>query len=199
MGNSTILDLMISIVVAGFLFLMVIRINGGTTENTFIYGNNLTVQENLVSFVKIIENDFRLMGYCADYKKISDPSAIILSADSNRIKFITDVGSDGMLDTLEYFLGDSTALRSTPNPKDRPLYRNVNSDKTTVFLFGIIEFKFHFLSVLGDTIKPPITEPRSIHSISLTVGLESPAAYDKKYSSAYWRQLHLTSRNINNR
>lgn len=199
MGNSTILDLLISIVVAGFLFLMVIRINGGTTENTFIYGNNLTVQENLISFVKIIESDFRLMGYCADHKKIPDPSAVILFADSNKIKFLTDVESDGLVDTLEYYLGDSTALRSTPNPKDRPLYRSVNSNNTTVFLFGIIEFKFNFLSTLGDTIKTPILEPQSIHSICLTVGLESPSAYDQKYSSAYWRQLHLTSRNINNR
>lgn len=199
MGNSTILDLLISIIVAGFLFLMVIRINGGTTENTFIYGNNLTVQENLVSLVKIVENDFRLMGYCADYKKISDPSAVILSADSNKIKFLTDVESDGIVDTLEYFFGDSSDLRSTPNPKDRPLYRRVNSNNVTVFLLGIIEFKFHFLSALGDTIKPPISEPRSIRSISLTIGLESPSAYDEKYSSAYWRQLNLTSRNINNR
>lgn len=199
MGNSTILDIMISIIVAGFLFLMVIRISGGTAESTFVYGNDLTVQENLVSFVRIIENDFRLLGYCEDHRKLPDPLAIILQADSERIKFLTDVECDGWVDTLEYFLGDSTALRSTSNPKDRPLYRTVNSDPPTAFLFGIVKFTFLYNSTLGDTLATPISDPRSIHSINLTVGLESPSAYDDKYSSAYWRQLRLISRNLNNR
>jgi hypothetical protein len=199
MGNSTILDLMFSIIVAGFLFLMVIRISGGTAESTFVYGNDLTVQENLVSFVRIIETDFRLLGYCADYKKLPDPLAVIIMADSNRIKFLTDVESDGEVDTLEYFLGDSTALRSTPNPKDRPLFRTINSEPPTAYLFGIIEFSFGYRSTLGDTLATPISDPRSIHLINLTIGLESPSAYDNKYSSAYWRQLRLASRNLNNR
>jgi len=199
MGNSTILDIMVSFVVAGFLFLMVIRISGGTAEATFVSGNDLTVQENLVSFVRIVENDFRLLGYCANHKKLPDPLAVILSADSNRIKFLTDIESDGEVDTLEYALGDSTSLRSTSNPKDRPLYRTVNSEPPIAYLFGITKFAFEYYSTLGDTLVPPISDPRSIHSINLTIGLESPSAYDDKYSSAYWRQLRLTSRNLNNR
>lgn len=199
MGHSTIFDVISSIVIGGFLLLIISQLYGTVAENTYTNTSDLTVQENLVALVRIIENDFRKIGYCADPSKIPDPSKSILTATEHSISFRTDVDNDGNVDTLRYVTGLPSGLTSTPNPRDKLLYRTVNNQNTTSISLGVVMFDFLYYNALGDSLSFPISNPNEIYAMRLSVLLESPFAYDTTYTYAYWRQLRLAARNLKNR
>ena len=64
---------------------------------------------------------------------------------------------------------------------------------------GITEFNMVYFNALGDTIHFPITQPGLISSMEINVTVENTAAYDQKYSGAFWRQIRLVARNLRNR
>ncbi len=214
MGSQVILDIIASSVTFGTLLLMTIRVNGSVNENMQRYNGDLIVQENIVTLTQIIEYDFRRIGYCKDPTKFPDPTKAIILADSNRIRFYTDLGTlanpdgDGNLDILEYYLGPTSELLMTPNPGDRMLYRVENNETPKGANLGVTMFDLKFFDALKDTLKFPITNPGAIWAMQITVQVENLAAttpqfntasFDKQYSSAFWRQVRLVSRNLRNR
>jgi hypothetical protein len=56
-----------------------------------------------------------------------------------------------------------------------------------------------YYDALGDSISLPLTNYGLIASIEINVVVENVAAYDEKYSSAYWRQIRMVARNLKNR
>ena len=205
MGFSTIIDIVGSFLIGGTLMLILWRLNDATTENTYNYSGELSLQQNLATVAMVIEYDFRKIGYCADWNKIPDPTKSIVLADSNKIKFLTDVATpsdpegDGIVDTMYYYLGPASELTATENPRDRMLYRVVNSETPIGSNMGVTQFKMVYFNALGDTIGFPITVPGEIASMEINVTVENIAAYDQKYSSAFWRQIRLVARNLRNR
>jgi hypothetical protein len=198
MGNSTIVDIIGSVVIAGFLMFTVLNLYGTISSEEYVTNNNLVVQTNLVTIVSMMEHDFRRIGYCANPVKVADPTLYIVSASSKSISFVTDVNCSGNLDTMTYTVSDSTAARHTPNPHDMYLLRTIDG-KTQTMSLGVTTFTFSYFDVLGDSIPTPVADPRLIHMMQLTVELQSPAAYDTTYSYAYWRQIRLSSQNLRNR
>ncbi len=81
MGFSTLIDILGSTLVGGMLLLILFRINDTAVENSFSMGENLLVQKNLVEAVELLEFDFRKIGYCEDWEKLSNPSKYIVSVD----------------------------------------------------------------------------------------------------------------------
>jgi hypothetical protein len=205
MGFSTIIDIVGSIIIGGTLMLILWRLNDAATENTYNYSGELSLQQNLATVAMVIEYDFRKIGYCANWNKIPDPTKSIVLADSNKIKFLTDVATpsdpegDGIVDTMYYYLGPASELTATENPRDRMLYRVVNSETPIGSNMGVTLFKMVYFNALGDTIGFPITVPGEIASMEINVTVENIAAYDQKYSSAFWRQIRLVARNLRNR
>ena len=59
MGFSTLIDLISSMVVGGFLLLLLFRLNDATIENNYVYGGEAIAQANLVEVVRLVEFDFR--------------------------------------------------------------------------------------------------------------------------------------------
>ncbi|MBI5020852.1 MAG: hypothetical protein HZB59_05400 [Ignavibacteriales bacterium] len=199
MGSSTILDILSSIIIAGFLLLMVIHMNSSLVYSNYTTTNDLTVQENLVSLVRMIEDDFRRIGYCREYTKVPDPSKAILGAGRHNIKFQTDLLNVGNVDTLEYSIGTISGLTGTPNPRDMYLFRDINNRRGSGISLGVTKFDFVYFDAQGDSLPFPISNPNAIYEIQLSVLLESPYAYDTTYSFAFWRQLRLAARNLKNR
>jgi len=199
MGFSTLLDIIGSMIIGGMLLMILFRLNNATVENTYNNGGELIVQESLVEVVQLIEHDFRKIGYCADWNKIPFPSRSILMADSNNIHFLTDVDSDGEVDTMHYYLGPTSALLNTPNPRDKILYRVVNNNPEAGSNLGVTEFSLLYFNSLGDTISFPITTPAEIYTMQINITVESVAAYDENYASGFWRQIRLAARNLRNR
>ncbi len=199
MGYSTLIDILGSTIVGGMLFLILLRMNDASVKNTYNYGGELIVQQNLVEIVALLEYDFRKIGYCKDWEQIPDPSKAILEADSNSISFLTDVDSDEIVDTLHYYLGSPDSLLETPNPDDRLLYRVVNNDIPGGSNLGVTKFKMIYYNALGQQLPFPIAVPSSIYTMRIDIKVESTIAYENEYSTVFWRQIRLAARNLKNR
>lgn len=199
MGNSTILDILGSIILGGYLLLMIFRLNGTVSETVFTSGSELTVQENLTTLVGLLEYDLRKIGYCADPYNMPDPSKSILAASAHSIRYISDLHRDGSVDTVEYYTGLASSLTSTPNPRDKVLYRVVNNTQVMGYDMGITNFEFMYFDAQGDSLDFPIPNASIIYLVRLSIMVESSHAYDSSYSYAYWRQIRLAARNLKNR
>lgn len=199
MGYSTIIDIIGSTIIGGLLLLVLLRTNSAAVENTYLNGQDLVVQENLTTVVEILEYDFRKIGYCKDWTKIADPSKSILLADSTSIKFLTDVNNDGNVDTLYYYLGPTSQLSNTPNPRDRLLYRVINNETPKSANLGVTEFNLMYFDAFDDTLSFPITSPSEIASIQISVRVENTDAYNNKYVTGFWRQIRMSAPNLSNR
>ncbi len=199
MGFSTIIDILGSIIISGLLMTIAWRLSDSAAEKTYNNSGELTLQENLITSAQIIEYDFRKIGYCANPNNLPNPTRSIPYADTSDITFYTDLNSDGNVDTVRYYLGPVNELTGTPNPRDRMLYRVVNSETPKSSNLGITRFYMKFFDVFEEEITPPVTTPGLIASIEITLVVEDVAAYNEQYSNAIWRQIRLASRNINTR
>jgi hypothetical protein len=212
-GTSTIFDIVTSTVIGGLLLLMSLRLNAQAIETNAIYQGNLNLQQGLVALVDIVEYDFRKIGYCRDFTKISPPNIAVVSADSTSIKFLTDIPSnpndigDGIVDTVFYSLG--TAAVNPNNLRERQLYRVVNGQVSTGWNLGVTRFSLKYFDALGDTLASPVADPKLIYTLEVNLSLESPApltniqyrdsASAQEDFKVYWKQIRLASRNLRNR
>jgi hypothetical protein len=198
-GISVILDILGSTIVGGILMLSLFRINDTAVENAYTGNGELTAQTSLATIVQILEYDFRKIGYCADWNKIPNPSQAIISADSTQIKFLTDVDFDGNVDSIKYYLGPTSELTNSPNPRDRYLYRVVNTEAPVGVNLGVTQFRLNFFNVIGNKLNFPISQPGEIYTMQIDITVEDVDAYNKQYSTAFWRQIRLAARNLRNR
>jgi hypothetical protein len=199
MGFNVIIDVLGSIIIGSVLMMNLFEINSTAVENNYTGSGELTAQQNLSTIVQVLEHDFRKIGYCADWNKIPVPTKSILSADSTSIKYLTDVDSDGNVDTMYYYLGPASELLSTSNPRDKYLYRVVNNEAPVGVNLGVTQFSLCFFDVLGNLIDFPIAVPGEIYTMQIDLTVEDVDAYDEQYSSAFWRQIRLAAKNIRNR
>jgi hypothetical protein len=197
MGFTTIIDIVGSIIISGILMTIAWRLSDAATEKTFNNNGELTLQENLTTIASIVEYDFRKIGYCANRNNLPNPSKSIPYADTSSIKFYTDIDGDGNVDSIHYYLGPTSELTGTPNPRDRLLYRVVNNETPVSSNLGITQFYIRYFDVFDEEITPPVTLLGQIASMEITIVVENVAAYDEQYSSAFWRQIRLASRNVN--
>lgn len=204
MGFSTLIDLAGSIMIGGLLLLILFKLNDATVENNYVYGGEAIAQANLVEVVQLVEHDFRKIGYCKDWEKIPDPSKSILKATQNSITFLTDENNDGNIDTISYYLGSVNELTKTPNPNDKMLYRVVNNQQPQGANLGVTQFDLDYYDAVGTQLTFPISVPSEIYTMQINIKVEDVYGYDRqyddeKYSSAFWRQVRLASRNLKNR
>jgi hypothetical protein len=199
MGIATILDILASIIIGGIMMNIVYRMSDTLTDRTYNHTGELTLQQNLATVAQIIEYDFRKIGYCKNWNLMPDPTNAITFADTSSIRFLTDVDDDADLDSIRYYLGPTSELKSTPNPRDRKLYRVVNNELPKSSNLGVTQFRLVYYGALGDTIPTPISGKTGISSIEINLTVENVAAYDTNYSTAFWRQIRMVARNLRNR
>jgi hypothetical protein len=198
MGFSSLIDTLGSIIIGGLLLLTLIRLNANAIENYFVYGNDRIVQRNLVDAAMILENELRKIGYCANINDTTDASKYVLIADSNKVKFLADLDRNGTFDTVMYYVGPKSEEAGTPNPNDRVLYRQLNSSSAAPVSYGVTQFSLIYFNALDDTMSFP-TNPAAVKSMQVSLRIEDEAAYNNNYSSAYWRLLRMSSRNLKKR
>lgn len=206
MGFSALLDVIGSMIIGGFLMIILFRMNGTAVQNNYQYSGEQIVQSNIVEIVRLLEYDFRKIGYCLDWQKIPNPALAIIQADSNSITFLTDLVTagnpygNGIVDTLKYYLGTTAALSVTPNPNDRLLYRRPNRDPIAGSNLGITQFKLTYYEADGDKITTmPASPPFGIVNIQIDITAENVAAYGNDYTydkKVFWRQVRLATRNL---
>jgi len=198
MGYSAILDIIGSMIIGGFLILLLWRLDEAAVKNLYNNSQELVLQQNLATVATILENDFRRIGYCKNYSLIPQTNAISQATDTS-ISFLTDVVDDGNVNTLRYYTGPTSELLSTPNPRDRYLYRVVDDGAPIGVNLGVTQFRMVYFDQTGDTIPQPVTQPSLIASVEINIAVENVSGYDEEYSSAFWRQIRLAAKNLQNR
>jgi len=205
MGFTTLFDIAGSMIIGGILMMTVWNLSDASTEKTYSNSGELTVQQNLLILAQIVEFDFRKIGYCNSWNAIMDPrtkqpfnsSQAIIYADETSISFYTDLEPyDGVLDSVSYYLGPVSDCSETPNPRDRMLYRVENNETPRSANLGVTDFRMTYYDVNDNIISPPVLTRGLIKSIEINITVENTAAYDEKYSSAFWKQIRLASRNV---
>lgn len=211
MGFSTLIDILGSTLVGGLILLILFRMNDSSVENHYLNSGEMIVQSNLLSVIELLEHDFRKIGYCEDYDKIPNPAIAIIEATDTSIAFQTDVSisqavqtGDGEVDILKYWVGSpiDSDVMGTPNPKDRILYRQVNSETPLSANLGITQFNLKYFDDDGEEIATmPSAPPLGIITLQIDVTVENTASYGdaadtdvySKDKSAFWRQIRLSA------
>jgi len=205
MGFTTLFDIAGSMIIGGILMMIVWRLSDANTEKIYNNSGELTVQQNLLTLAEMIEFDFRKIGYCNTWNAVMDPrtnesfvsSQAIYYANESSMFFYTDLYPyDGNLDSLRYYLGPGAECSSTPNPRDRILYRVENGSTPVASNLGVTDFRMVYFDVNDDSITTPVITRGLIKSIEINITVENVAAYDEKYSNAFWKQIRLASRNV---
>jgi hypothetical protein len=202
---ATILDLISSIIFGGVILLIVLDANRLAAENHSVYNGDMMVQEMLTSTAQILEGELRNMGCGLD-----DSVASVLQADSTSVTFLAALGYGSVnIDTIKYELGDTLDLKSTPNEKDRLLYRTVRGQQRSS-IGAVTGFGLRYLNVAGDTLAVPVPSHQlsEIHTIEVTLEVQNPAApyrdrsmvkpgeRNALYSTSLWQQTRLASQNL---
>jgi hypothetical protein len=145
---NVLLDLFGSIFIAGLLLLMILKLNLFASNANYYSDNELKLQQNAKTLAEIINYDLRKVGY--QYN-----GNAIIAAEPTRIKFYADMEAPGTyghgtMDVVEYFLSDSTKASSTPNLRDKILYRVVNeTDSISGPSLGLVDLKFSYMNSQG--------------------------------------------------
>ena len=195
MGYTTILDIIGASIIGGILLLNLLKLNENVYAVDNATGHDVNLQVEVVNVANIVDGDFNKIGYCSDPMNMDDDPKITL-ADTSSIKIVFDVDKDGDYDTVYYFVSDLNMLSNTPNPRDRMLYRRVNSDIPFIVSNNITEFKFQYLGALYDTLSTPLASPGLATYIKISFRVEDPFAYDQNYNEAFWRRLTVKTKNL---
>jgi hypothetical protein len=205
---SAVLDLIGSAIIGGLLIITMLRMNASGLENQSYFTEDLLVQENLREIVRIIESDFRKIGYRIppDESGNIDMSKIFVLGDSTHLIFKSAIDRSGDTVRVEYQLGDT--IPSTPNQFDRYLWRKIGNDPRHNIAAGLVRFRLRYLNRYTLFIYPSITPVNvdSIGSIEVTLELQSPyvvvregqtALQSYRETTTLWRQTRLVARNLN--
>ena len=105
------IDIIGSLVLVGVLILTVATVNINMNQALYETTFELNTQENLVELARTLEYDFVKIGYGAT-------APAITVADTDRITFKGDFVNNGVVDSIRYYLGSTTApgVAGTPNP-----------------------------------------------------------------------------------
>ncbi len=181
---SIMLDLMGSAIIAGLMVIMLMKFNIYQSNTRFASDSELQMQQNAKTLAEILDHDLRKIGY--DYDSTS-----IVQADSERISFLSDIDRNGSTDVVSYFLGDTSEVTGTTNPKDRILYRVVNSDTIKGPSLGLTKAKFSYL----DEVYTETAILSDIRYVKAELWVESIQPVGDEYIFTYW-EMTINPRNL---
>jgi hypothetical protein len=203
---NSILDFFGSVVIAGMLLIMIIKLNIFSSQTSYTSDNELKLIQNTKTLAEIIDYDLRKIGY--KYSGIA-----ISIADSNHLKFYADMQPPdsthhGIIDTVEYFISKPTEASGTMNPNDIILKRTIKDFSGTLESMsgpslGLIRIKFSYLDDAQKMISYSHTNlyPDSIRYIKTemwvqsTDGVTDAFTDSSRYSITYW-EFTIYPRNI---
>lgn len=190
---NVILDLLGSAFIGGIILLMVLQMNLFMSSSSYSSDNELQMQQNAKTLADILNNDFRKIGY-------NNSGTAILTAEKERIKFVGDLQSpgsigNGTVDTVEYFIEDSTFAAGTSNPRDKILARVLNNADTLAGpSLGLVKLQFSYL----DSVNVPTTDLSKIKYIKTEFWIE-PYEHVNNFENdtvfTYW-EFKIYPRNI---
>jgi hypothetical protein len=182
---SYLLDIVGSFIIAGMvvMILLAVNINNSASSSVILF---TTIEQRKVTDVsELIEYDIYKIGY-----RIPDEKIAI--ADSNEIKFYTDINDNDLTDSIHYYLGETTDLTITTNPDDKPLHRNRNNQDSLSTAIPVVDFHLSDFDSIGNTLDyASLTSSAGrelIKSIKIKITVETDEIYDEQYRTSEWKK-----------
>lgn len=203
------LDIFGSVVIAGMLFMMIIKLNLFSNQTSYTSDNELRLIQNTKTLAEILDYDFRKIGYKYN-------GTAIAIADSNHFKYYADMQPidslyHGTLDTVEYFVGNTLEMSGTMNTKDISLKRTIKQGNQIIESMagpslGLVRIKFSYLNSAKSVIdysylKSTPSYLDSIRYIKTEMWIQSTEVVtdafsdSSRYSITYW-EFTIYPRNI---
>ena len=176
-----------SFVIGGLVLVSFGRFSTDVSRDLYMDTLDSAVHGNLGELVLIIEYDFSRIGL-----GVNDPEQpVLINADSTDLSFYLDSNGDGTLETMRYYLGDSTSAVATGNPRDKLLYRVVNGGAAEEISSGLTEFKIEYYDANGNQ----TADLSQINTFVVSLSIESGVIYDDEYPRMHW-QGRITPPNL---
>lgn len=171
------IDMIGSFVLCSLLLLNVIQINADLVTRAHQGTQDQIVQNNATTVTQFMTSDLRKLGYGV----LESP---ILLAQPDRIRFLSDIDINGIVDTLEYYTSSTAQASDTPNLTDRYLYRKINATAPLGLRFGLTHLQLRYYSASNDSLAFPVSTD-AIRKIHVTLTIESPNPYDTAHTQTY--------------
>jgi len=139
------LDIAGSVITGSIVLLMLIGVNSRINQHSadILITSNTTT--NTIAAGNIIEFDFYKLGYLAD-------TSLFIITEESKCKFRAEIDIDlPNPEEITYFIGSTEEISGTPNPNDKPLYRQIN-EQDPELIAVVTEFKVTYL----DSVQKPI-------------------------------------------
>lgn len=195
---NSLLDIFGSVVIAGILFMMIIKLNLFSNQTSYTSDNELKLIQNTKTLAEIMDYDFRKVGYRV-------PGKAIEIAEAKKFKFKVDLDKDTLTspNSIEYTVSTAEKVKGTQNPNDIILYRIVDSDSMGGPSLGLVDIKFTYLDSAFTAISAPVspTNLDKIRYIKTQIWTESDYnvkeafSNDSSYSKTYW-EFTINPRNL---
>ncbi|GJQ32443.1 MAG: hypothetical protein HBSAPP04_12820 [Ignavibacteriaceae bacterium] len=177
---NAVLDLLGATVISAFVTLMLMNVNNNLSVTASEQYMNTNTQQNMVALSDMLHFDLKNTGY-----RVTD-SIKIVRAESERITVRGDFDNNGVVDSVKYYLGQTSELSNTPNPNDKPLYRVLNAATPVASNWGVTSMKFSYYDSLGNE----TTYRSKIRSFKIKLQIMSAFQYDGKYTYSSWEKLY---------
>lgn len=182
---SYLLDIIGSMIIAAMVVMILKAVNINTTASSSVILFTTIEQRKITDASELIEYDFYKIGYRIPDEKIS-------VADSNEIKFYSDIDDNNVVDTIHYFVGNTTDLSYTSNPNDKPLYRQRNHQYSLLTEIPVVDFHLSYFDSIGNSLdysSLTISAGRElIKSIKIKITVESDELYADEYRASEWKK-----------
>jgi hypothetical protein len=173
------LALITSTFIGGMILLSFNRFSSDISRDTYVQTLDQIAYEQMDELARLIDYDFSRIGF-----GINDPSqAILIQASATDLRFNIDSNGDGVLETMRYFLGDSTTAAFTSNPRDRMLFRVVNSGTPQGVSSGLTQFTIRYFDAAGNE----TANLNLIRTFEVNLTMESEIIYENQYPKMFWR------------
>ncbi len=183
---STMLDIIGSIIIGGVVMLMVLNVNSNYVTLQGKQALSKVVQTNATTAAEVLEYDFRKIGYR------STDSLKLKVIDSDKITALGDFDDNGVVDSLTYFIDNTTPVYSSPsNTNIRMLYRVFNNQTPSPINLGFTQFRLWYF----DSLENETAVRSNIRSIKVAFQFESAykyevtTQYDTSFYSLYWERI----------
>ena len=179
------LDIVGSFIIAGMVVMILLAVNINNTASSSVILFTTLEQRKVTDVSELVEYDFYKLGYRIPGEKIS-------VADSNEIKFYTDINDNDLADSIHYYLGETTDLSYTSNPDDKPLHRNRNNQDSLSTEIPVVDFHLSYFDSIGNSLDyASLTSSAGrelIKSIKIKITVESDEIYDEQYRTSEWKK-----------
>jgi hypothetical protein len=183
---NTLLDIAGSVLISAAIMFILLHLNIFSSTQKFASDKELEIQQNSKTLAEILDHDLRKVGY--KYTAGSNP---FITTQQKVLSFYSDIDSNNVIDVVSYSLSDSTLAYVTTNPRDKILYRTINSDTGKGPSLGLVDLKFTYLNNSG--VVTAIQD--SIRYIKTEIWVQSSEPIDTSYIFTYW-EMTIHPRNI---